>query len=73
MKKQPANRMAKTPPPPPAPTIPLPEEESDPPAESIGLSPKRIKDGVSTTSDLLRDILLRDQHTHYQRHWGINE
>jgi hypothetical protein len=73
MKKQLAMPLAKTAPPPPETVLPLPEEETDPPAESIGLSPERINDRASMTSHVLRDILLRDQQNYHLRHWGINE
>jgi hypothetical protein len=73
MKKQPAIPVAKTSPQPQEMVGPLPEQESDPPAESLGLSPERNNDRASLTSHILRDILLRDQQNNHLRHWGINE
>jgi hypothetical protein len=73
MKVQPTIPTAKSPQQPLRPTAPRPEAETDPPAESNGLSPERVNEGASITSHVLREILIREQHTYHERHWGINE
>ena len=40
---------------------------------SLNLSPERIAEGASTTTELLNAILERDGGTDQLRHWGINE
>jgi hypothetical protein len=41
--------------------------------DSYKLSPERITDGVSTTTNLLHEILAQNPASHHWRHWGINE
>ncbi len=40
-------------------------------SEPLDLSPERISQGASTTTELLTQILEREQRLY--RHWGINE
>jgi hypothetical protein len=41
--------------------------------EALSLSPERLEDGATTTTEVLSGILSRPQPNHYSRHWGINE
>ena len=41
--------------------------------ESLALSPERIAQGASTTTEVLTQILEREQRLYHFRHWGINE
>ncbi|MND00742.1 hypothetical protein D3C83_194630 [compost metagenome] len=52
---------------------PSDKEQDTLPLESLNLSPERITDGASTTTNLLNEILARDENTYRWRHWGINE
>ena len=41
--------------------------------DSVSLSPEHIRDQTSTKTELLNEMLERDNRSYYQRHWGINE
>lgn len=41
--------------------------------ESLDLSPERVSEGASTTTEVLTQILEREQRLYHFRHWGINE
>jgi len=42
-------------------------------SEAIELSPERISEGVTATTEVLTEILEREQRLYHFRHWGINE
>jgi hypothetical protein len=52
---------------------PSAEEENKQKAEALSLSPERIEDGATTTTQVLNEILEREETNYYSRHWGINE
>jgi len=41
--------------------------------ESPDLSPERIREGASTTTPLLEQILAQSEDLHPSRYWGINQ
>ena len=41
--------------------------------ERLDLSPERIAKGASTQTEVLTQILERQQQNYHFRHWGINE
>ena len=41
--------------------------------ESANLSPERLKYGASATTEVLQEILARDDRAYSVSHWGINE
>jgi hypothetical protein len=41
--------------------------------EWMNLSPQRIIDQASATTQVLSEILERDEGSYHIRHWGINE
>ncbi len=41
--------------------------------DSLDLSPERISEGASTTTEVLTQILEREERLYHFRHWGINE
>ncbi len=50
------------------------EQEKDNRQEQSHLSPERITDGASATTEVLKEILAKEATiTDYHRHWGINE
>jgi len=49
------------------------ENESKSKSDAVSLSPERIEDGVSTTTELLSEILNQPERDYNSRHWGINE
>jgi hypothetical protein len=50
-----------------------PREDTKKPDDSISLSPERIRDGTSAKTELLNEMLERENRSYYLRHWGINE
>ncbi len=50
------------------------EQEKEDHQEQSHLSPERITDGASATTDVLKEILAQEAIIRdYHRHWGINE
>jgi hypothetical protein len=52
---------------------PWQEDQEQLPAESLNLTPQRISQGASTTTEVLVGILAQKEHTREFRNWGINE
>ena len=50
-----------------------PREDTKKPDDSISLSPERIRDGTSAKTELLNEMLERENRSYHLRHWGINE
>jgi hypothetical protein len=42
-------------------------------SDALDLSPERISEGVTARTEVLTQILEREQRLHHFRHWGINE
>jgi hypothetical protein len=49
------------------------ESARDKAGEALSLSPKRIEDGASTNTELLKKILAQTSTVTHCRHSGINE
>ncbi len=52
---------------------PAHEEQNQLQNGSLSLSPERIRAGATAKTDVMNEILQRDTHFNYSRHWGINE
>jgi hypothetical protein len=52
---------------------PVRKTASVPATKATNMSPERLMDGVSTTTELLNGILERQKQPEPMRHWGINE
>ena len=50
-----------------------PREDTKKTDESVSLSPERIRDGTSAKTELLNEMLERENRSYHLRHWGINE
>ena len=73
MKKSNRSTKALDPPRPTRTIAPVKDKPDLLPVAPVNLSRERLMDGVSTTTEVLNEILQQQKRPEPVRHWGINE